>query len=139
MVIPIYIIKRTGKIPNNERYKKEHDRQNKRRQKNAELFDKVKNTLDSYYNQPFKFKDAIKLANSIAEKIDVKIDRDARRSKDTLICWFCENWTLIQQIFNQTQNTTPQVNTYNNTNDDNTFCSFDENDEDANSFLFEVF
>jgi hypothetical protein len=31
------------------------------------------------------------LANAIAWGKAVKIDRDARRSKECLICWFCEN------------------------------------------------
>jgi hypothetical protein len=31
------------------------------------------------------------LANHIAEERHIKVDRAARRLKDALICWFCEN------------------------------------------------
>ena len=139
MVIPIYVIKRTGKKPNNEKYKKVQDRQIKRRQKNADLFDNVRKTLDSYYNQPFKFKDAILLADSIAAKIGVKIDRDARRSKDTLICWFCENWSSAQHFFQQDQNSMLQTSSSNTTIEKDSFFTFNENEEDLSSLWADLF
>jgi hypothetical protein len=33
----------------------------------------------------------MRLAEKVAAQKQVKIDREAKRMKDSLICWFCEN------------------------------------------------
>lgn len=58
------------------------------------MFSTIKKFIDNSSYQ--KKKDALVLASELAKIINVKIDRAATRSKDGLVCWFCENWTQIQ-------------------------------------------
>lgn len=41
---------------------------------------------------------ALKLAEEIAQNQKIKLDRIAKRGKEPLICWYCENWDNIQHL-----------------------------------------
>ena len=75
----------------------EEDRRcNERIKKNVDLFYVVKKFLLAYYKGKLLSKDMLSLASEIAKSCKVTtIDRDAKRKKDALICWFAENWNTI--------------------------------------------
>jgi hypothetical protein len=39
----------------------------------------------------------MRLAEELATTRGIRIDRTAKRMKDCLICWFCENWVRLSQ------------------------------------------
>lgn len=66
---------------------------NERMKRNSDLFNTVKKILNAYFKGKLLIKDMLSLANEISQCSDVTpIDRDAKRRKDALICWFAENW-----------------------------------------------
>ncbi|EAY00294.1 hypothetical protein TVAG_179650 [Trichomonas vaginalis G3] len=54
---------------------------------------------------------AMKLAQEISRLIHIHLDRQAIRQKESLICWYCENWIkvrfLIEPIYNFLRIQTP--------------------------------
>jgi formate hydrogenlyase subunit 6/NADH:ubiquinone oxidoreductase subunit I len=61
-----------------------------RRRKNAALFDRMTLMLSHLTDGKPTKQALLLLAERIAANTHVKIDRGAKRSKDCLICWFCE-------------------------------------------------
>lgn len=45
----------------------------------------------------------LNLAEEIAKRLNITVDRVAKRTKEPLICWYCENWkfihTMIEPIY----------------------------------------
>jgi hypothetical protein len=70
----------------------EIERANARRRGVAEKFDIVANRLRQLLNGRFTKQALLGFADQIGGLRGVKVDRAARRVKDSLICWFCENF-----------------------------------------------
>jgi hypothetical protein len=62
-----------------------------RRRNNAAMFDKMTQILSIVTGGKLTKAALMTLAEKVAAQKQVKIDREAKRMKDCLICWFCEN------------------------------------------------
>jgi hypothetical protein len=40
----------------------------------------------------------VSIADLVAKKLDIRLDRDARRRKAVMIKWFNENWEVIEPL-----------------------------------------
>ena len=95
------VIRRTGKIVHTHQYFREQDKLKERITKNKDRFNQIQKCLDRIYNHPFKYKEIILLAKQLSETFNIKLDRAAKRYKEHLICWFCENWDTITNNINK--------------------------------------
>jgi hypothetical protein len=50
------------------------------------------------YGPKLKQDELVSIADVLAKKLEIKLDRDARRRKVVMIKWFEENWIRIWQI-----------------------------------------
>lgn len=50
------------------------------------------------YGPKLKQDELVSIADIIVKKLEIKLDRDARRRKVVMIKWFEENWIRIRQI-----------------------------------------
>jgi hypothetical protein len=57
------------------------------------MFDRMSRILSAVLQGKTTKKALLHLAQAIATKKQIKIDRTAKRMKDGLICWFCEHAT----------------------------------------------
>jgi hypothetical protein len=62
-----------------------------RRRCNAALYDRMTQILNAVLGGKVTKQHLMELAVKIAAAKGIKIDRGAKRLKDGLICWFCEN------------------------------------------------
>jgi hypothetical protein len=69
--------------------------------------------LRCLYGSQLSLAELISIADIIAQRLDIKADRDARRRKSVMIRWFDENWVQIQVILHiiVLENTTPPPTT----------------------------
>jgi hypothetical protein len=59
--------------------------------RNARMYSTMSRWLTViFHGEPTK-ESLWQFASKIAAKLNIKIDRDARRLKDSLMCWICEN------------------------------------------------
>jgi type III secretory pathway component EscV len=68
----------------------DHDNAVLRRRNNEALFDRMTQILTHVAGGKPTKQVLMKLAQQIADKKQIKVDRIAKRIKDCLICWFCE-------------------------------------------------
>jgi hypothetical protein len=54
--------------------------------------------LSCFYGPKLKQDELVSIAGICAQKLDIRLDRDARRRKVVMIKWFEENWFRIRQI-----------------------------------------
>jgi hypothetical protein len=54
--------------------------------------------LTSIYGMKLSQHELVSIGDLVAEKLEIKLDRDARRRKTVMIKWFEENWGLIQPL-----------------------------------------
>jgi hypothetical protein len=69
----------------------DHDRCIERRRCNAANYDKMTQILNAALGGKATRENLLDLAEKLAAQKQLKIDRCARRMKEGLICWFCEN------------------------------------------------
>jgi hypothetical protein len=69
----------------------DHARCIERRRCNAALYDRMARILDAALGGKATKQNLMALAEKIASEKRIKIDRGAKRMKEGLICWFCEN------------------------------------------------
>jgi hypothetical protein len=62
-----------------------------RRRQNAGMFNTMTQILTRITGGKLTKEALLKLANVIADRKQIKIDRGAKRMKECLICWFCEH------------------------------------------------
>jgi hypothetical protein len=43
-------------------------------------------------------KDLLVLARDVSDLTRLRVDRQAKRNRDCLLCWFCENWRTIEPM-----------------------------------------
>jgi hypothetical protein len=69
----------------------DHDRCIERRRCNAAVYDRMAQILNAVLGGKATKQNLMDLAEKIAAQKQIKIDRAAKRIKEGLICWFCEN------------------------------------------------
>jgi hypothetical protein len=73
----------------------DHQKCIERRRANAALYDRMTQILTRIAGGKLTKEVLMGLAERIAEQKRIKIDRGAKRMKDCLICWFCEQATEL--------------------------------------------
>ncbi|EAY14770.1 hypothetical protein TVAG_219510 [Trichomonas vaginalis G3] len=55
------------------------------------------------FSSPYikKFGDLVKMACYIAQKEKLHVDRDSKRGKEAIICWYCENWNKVCPLLSE--------------------------------------
>jgi hypothetical protein len=104
----IVIIRQKPYRPSLEQTQRDHDRCQERRRNHGSVFDQMARTLPKVFGEnPTKSK-LMEFAQSIAAEKGLTIDRGAKRMKDGLICWFCENapHLLVENTF-ESSNASP--------------------------------
>ena len=69
-----------------------------------DLYDEVQKALDVLFNHNYRHKDAVVFAQTLCGELGLKLDRQAKRFKQSLICWFCENWDVLKGKLEQFKN-----------------------------------
>lgn len=100
MSIPhqIYVIQR--KPPQkcvSRKYEEHREVVAKRRRRVQEIYSSIEKILRSFPKVK-KRSELLIIASAFSHKLNIKIDRDAKRLNECLICWYCENWHLIKSI-----------------------------------------
>jgi hypothetical protein len=67
--------------------------------RNAPLIDAIRSTLEYACGPSPQKKDLLVVARQLTGPCKIALDRLAKRSRDCLICWFCENWKTIETQF----------------------------------------
>lgn len=75
---------------------------------NKDRINSVVNRLEYLLGQSPQKKDLLQLARQLCCPCGIALDRLAKRSRDCLICWYCENWAVIEPIFSSLCATQPR-------------------------------
>jgi hypothetical protein len=66
---------------------------------NRGTLDRVTRELEYLCGESPQKKDLLVIARRLCNKSGLALDRLAKRSKDCLLCWFCENWATLEPDF----------------------------------------
>jgi hypothetical protein len=50
------------------------------------------------FGPDLKQEELVSIAELIAKRLDIRLDRDARRRKIVMVKWFDENWTAVEPL-----------------------------------------
>lgn len=93
------------KTPKNKIHQSQSVRDFKKLQRrikeNGEKFNFVGEYLDRYFGTHVNALILNSLAKIIMEKHGLQLDRLAKRNRSALLCWFSENWDLVQPVLRQ--------------------------------------
>jgi hypothetical protein len=67
-------------------------------QRNWPMIPRVRAWLLAKFGHPPKMAEIIATATGLAELFNLRIDRQAKRSKAAMECWFAEHWELIECV-----------------------------------------
>ena len=98
IIIPI---KRSTKQERSKVFFKEQSQLLQRVRKTMDNLEDIRKTLNIIYNNSYKHKNGIKLAIYLSQKFGIRIDRQAKRYKEALLCWFSENWDKFGPILSE--------------------------------------
>lgn len=62
--------------------------------------DLITEILETKYGGKFKLEDLLRFACDTSQKININVDRLAKRNRGALLCWFAENWNFILPYIN---------------------------------------
>lgn len=91
------ILREPPKKMTSKAYMKYSSEVNARRRRSNSMYYYIERLLNRLPKCKRRKTDALHIAESISKKINIKIDRNAKRNYDSLICWYCENWPLVSQ------------------------------------------
>jgi hypothetical protein len=95
--VPRIVIARVGKRQSlSKQAEKDQVLTAERMRRNHQLLDRVTRRLHLISGQK---KELLVVARHLSEAINVPLDRLAKRSRDCLLCWFCENWRAVESLF----------------------------------------
>lgn len=57
--------------------------------------------LTASYGPHLKHEELLSIADLVAKKLDIRLDRDARRRKIVLVKWFEENWGAVEPLLSK--------------------------------------
>jgi hypothetical protein len=57
--------------------------------------------LTSSYGPNLKHEELLSIGDLVAKKLDIRLDRDARRRKIVMIKWFEENWAAVEPLLSK--------------------------------------
>lgn len=92
------IKKRTAKKNLLTQQEKDDIHMAERMARNREMFDTIRMNLTDMFGKRFSKENLLKLARAVSSRYRIPLDRLAKRVTNILICWFCENWTIIQNV-----------------------------------------
>jgi hypothetical protein len=78
-----------------------------RLRRNAPFLPFVRTRLETCYGLSLQKKNLLIVAQTLP---GVVLDRLAKRSRDCLMCWFCENWSIIEPLLASKCSQQPRVN-----------------------------
>lgn len=97
---PLFVIQRSGKRKNlSAQAEKDQMLTAQRLRDNEETISLIVNRLEYLCGPSPQKKDMLVVAKEMEKRTAIQVDRLAKRSRDCLICWFCENWTYIVHEF----------------------------------------
>lgn len=93
---PVIVLQRVGKRSElSQRALKEQKIVNQRIKDCGESFQTIPKLLDSVFHTTLTFTDYKNIAEELTRFIPIKIDRLSKRNKSAMICWFAENWSIV--------------------------------------------
>lgn len=105
----IFFIPRFGKRKSlSKQTQKDQGFTRARVKRNETQISRIMPILEILCGQNPQKKDLLVLAQEIENHQSIQLDRLAKRSKDCLICWFCENWDAISSKLNELCATRPR-------------------------------
>jgi hypothetical protein len=97
---PVVVIPRFGK---RQTLSKQAERDQElivaRVRENRAALHRVTKELEYLCGESPQKKDLLVIARRLGGKLGIVLDRLAKRSRDCLLCWFCENWTTVEADF----------------------------------------
>lgn len=77
---------------------RDHEKIQKRLQSNGVMPDYISAFLEKTYGRYFTSASLLLLANNAVSKLNLSIDRLAKRNRQALLCWYAENWEKISPL-----------------------------------------
>lgn len=77
-------------------YSKYRNKVDERRRNNSALYSNIENLLFTQL-KGITQKKICQMADYIAKQGGLNVDRQAKRLRQSMICWFCENWELASR------------------------------------------
>jgi hypothetical protein len=97
---PLFVVPRFGKRHTlSEQALKDQDLTADRMRQNAAVLGPVCSRLEYLCGPSPQKKDLLVVARELSVPCHVSLDRLAKRSRDCLLCWFCEHWQAIEPSF----------------------------------------
>jgi hypothetical protein len=97
---PLIVIPRVGKRHTlSKQAQKDQGLTTDRMRQNAAYLDVIRTKLEYLCGPSPQKKDLIVVARELCGPCKVSLDRLAKRSRDCLLCWFCEHWSAIEIQF----------------------------------------
>jgi hypothetical protein len=111
---PRIVIARVGKRASlSKQTEKDQELTAGRIRRNAAALDTVVHRLEMLYGPSLQKKDLLVVARQFTQ---VSLDRLAKRSRDCLLCWFCENWGVLEPLLFGARSPQPRVNEFDSRN-----------------------
>jgi hypothetical protein len=107
---PRIVIARVGKRANlSKQTEKDQELTASRVRRNGAALNMVVARLEILYGPSLQKKDLLVVARRFTQ---VTLDRLAKRSRDCLLCWFCENWGVLEPLLFGACSPQPRVNEF---------------------------
>lgn len=71
---------------------------------NGIKMDFVSEYMDREFGTKVKYVHLLSMANNLSRMLDIRLDRLAKRNRNALLCWYAENWALIQPHIKEQKN-----------------------------------
>jgi hypothetical protein len=85
-----------------------NDRRDQPLAANTAMAEIVKAALEFHCGKWSQKKDLLVVARELCNMLELKVDRQALRNGDGLICWFCENWGTIDPNLRRLKSQSPR-------------------------------
>ena len=119
--MPGITIQRTGKRQSlSQQTQKDQELTVQRLKKNEQMIPTVTHFLELVLGKSPQKKLLLSLATQLTSITHIQLDRLAKRSRDCLLCWFCENWELflphLSEISSPSSPSSPSLSQIQSTN-----------------------
>lgn len=105
---------------------RDNERTLARLKKNGFKIEYVTAYIDRQFGTHVSSANLLTFAHELCEKLSLKLDRIAKRNKNALICWYAENWHIVQPHLKDL--TLPLKHESDNQDEKNTNNNTQEND-----------
>jgi hypothetical protein len=132
--IPRIVIARVGKRKTlSKQAEKDQGLISARVRQNTPALTFITRRLEALYGLPLQKKDLLVVARELCGMAPLILDRLAKRSRDCLLCWFCENWIVLEPLLVAGCSSQPRVEN----SDPRTSCACTPEEPTAVPSLFE--